>query len=206
MSATTVTDIEAPPVDNVTVYAKIGHGAKKVGKGAKKIGKKSLTVAQSVFEDFKAFLNRGSVVDLAVGIVIGAAFTSIVTSLVTDLITPLISLSSTQNTLAERFYVLRCPKNGTDCDQFTTVKAATAAGAITWNYGNFVQTLINFLIISVVVFFIVKAYSATKRTKPAAPMKNCEFCLSLISVKAARCPQCTSQLSVTVAETEKKME
>ncbi|KNC95964.1 large conductance mechanosensitive channel protein [Spizellomyces punctatus DAOM BR117] len=168
----------------------VGNGAMK---GVKAVG--------GVVDNFKEFLNRGNVVDLAVGIVMGAAFTAIVTSLVQDIVTPFISLGTAVN-LQNNFLVLRCPRNNatnsypprSSCvDFWKTTADAQKAGAVTWNWGMFVQTIINFFIISVMVFFIVKVYAAAFRRKKADPKtKPCIFCCKDIPIKATRCPECTS--------------
>ncbi|KAI9345812.1 large-conductance mechanosensitive channel [Zopfochytrium polystomum] len=165
-----------------------------VGSGLKKTG----AAAFSVLEDFKNFINRGNVVDLAVGVVMGTAFTSIVNSLVNDLVTPIIGLA-TQNNLEQTFLVIRCGKSA-NCTTgsnhgYASKAAATADGAVTWNWGNFIQTLINFILISVVVFFLVKLYSAAflRKKKVEAPKtKECEECCEKIDLKAKKCKFCGS--------------
>ncbi|KAJ3319176.1 hypothetical protein HDV06_006616 [Boothiomyces sp. JEL0866] len=173
---------------------------------------KSVKVVGNVWDDFKEFLNRGNVVDLAVGIVMGAAFTAIVTSLVQDIFTPLISLAIGSSSLDNAFVLMACPplnatepnskrgSIGKDCyaSQFGTVAAAKTAGAITWNYGSFIQEVINFIIISIIVFFIVKLYAATFCRKKEEPeektTKDCDFCCKEIPLKATKCCFCTSLL------------
>ncbi|KAL2913150.1 hypothetical protein HK105_207391 [Polyrhizophydium stewartii] len=157
---------------------------------------KSVKAVGSVLDDFKEFLNRGNVVDLAVGIVMGAAFTAIVNSFVNDLITPFIGLA-TQNNLENSFIIIRCPGNVTDCHNkglWSTPADANKAGAVTWNWGRFLQTCINFVIISAIIYFIVKAYAAAFRRKKPDTTKDCPFCAKSIPKKAVRCPECTSML------------
>ncbi|KAJ1344722.1 large-conductance mechanosensitive channel [Batrachochytrium salamandrivorans] len=140
---------------------------------------KSVKAVGSVLDDFKAFLNRGNVVDLAVGIVMGAAFTAIVTSMVADLITPLIGLA-TQSNPRNMFYILRCPANQTTCRSvggYSTPAEANKAGLVTWNYGRFLQICINFVIISMIVFFIVKVYTAAFCRKAPVEHKECGACI-----------------------------
>ncbi|KAJ3301853.1 hypothetical protein HDV03_000262 [Kappamyces sp. JEL0829] len=166
--------------------------------------KRGTAVAGSVLQDFKEFLNRGNVVDLAVGLVIGASFTAVVNSMVKDLITPLISLAMDAVSLSDTFVVMACPKaNGTGprppsstCSgSFTTVLAAQTAGAITWNYGSFINNVITFLITALIVFFIVKAYAAAFRRKPAEKTtKECPECCKDVPLKATRCAFCTSAI------------
>lgn len=126
------------------------EGIGKVGKGAFGASKKSVMAVTSVLDDFKEFINKGNVVDLAVGLVMGAAFTAIVSSFVKDLITPIISLASPANTLENQFVILRCPTNNVtkakiscDTSSYSTVAIATSAGAVTFNYGSFIQVIIS---------------------------------------------------------------
>ncbi|KAJ3269519.1 hypothetical protein HDV01_001323 [Terramyces sp. JEL0728] len=178
---------------------------------AKKGAKKSVKIAGNVLEDFKEFLNRGNVVDLAVGVVIGASFTAIVNSLVNDIFTPAISLALGSASLDNVFILLACPllnpnisnsgrgKVGKDCFQYqyATVALAKQAGAITWNYGSFLQQIINFLIIAIIVFFLVKVYSAAFRRKKTTAEKygkECPYCCKGIPINAKKCCFCTADL------------
>ncbi|KAJ3037080.1 hypothetical protein HDV00_002085 [Rhizophlyctis rosea] len=172
---------------------------KNIRTGAMKGGK----AVGGVLNDFKAFLDKGNVVDLAVGIVMGAAFTAIVTSLVQDIITPPIGLA-TQSNLANMFVILRCPKDNVtkqelpckNNNNWNTIADAQKAGAVTWNWGNFLQTCINFIIIAIIIFLIVKFYAAAFRRKaPPKKTKECGYCFKDIPIKATRCPECTSHLS-----------
>ena len=147
--------------------------------------------------DFKAFIMRGSVVDMAVGIVIGVAFGAIVTSGVKDVIMPPIGLLLGEVDFANLMVVLR---EGATAGPYATPAAAQEAGAVTINYGQFINTVINFLIIALVVFFgiirpvsRVRARQATEAPAPPAT-KECPFCFSSIPVRATRCPNCTSEL------------
>ncbi|KAI9017197.1 large-conductance mechanosensitive channel [Gaertneriomyces semiglobifer] len=189
-------------------FDSVGNNVNKFGRSAATGALKGFKAVNSVFDDFKNFLDRGNVVDLAVGIVMGTAFTAIVTSLVQDLVTPWIGLAS-QGNLKNNFVILRCPK-ANDTGVFppvfetagckgvwATVAEAQKAGAVTFNWGNFLETVINFVIISAIIFFIVKVYAATFRRKKAeAPKKTkeCVYCCKDIPIKAARCPDCTSTL------------
>ena len=143
-----------------------------------------------MLSEFKAFLMRGNVVDLAVAVVIGAAFGAIVTSFVNDLLMPPIGLALGRVNFAELFVTL-------SGQSYPTLAAAKAAGAPTMNYGVFMNTVINFVIIAFAVFLLVKQVNRLT-TKPAAPApattKECSFCASMIPIKAKRCPQCTSEL------------
>jgi len=142
--------------------------------------------------ELKAFIMRGNVVDMAVGIIIGLAFGNIVNSLVGDVIMPPIGLVLGNLDFSNLFL------NMSD-KPFPSLEAAVAAGAPIVKYGVFINTVINFLIIAVVVFFIVKMVNRLQKPvkKPAAvevTTKECPFCFSTISLKATRCPNCTSEL------------
>lgn len=153
-----------------------------------------------MLKDFKAFIMRGNVVDMAVGIIIGAAFGAIVSSLVKDVIMPPIGLGLGKIDFANLLVVL---KQGTTPGPYASLAAAQAAGAVTLNYGLFINTIITFLIIAFVVFFfIVRPIARLQAPKkavaaaPAAPTtKECPFCFTNIPIKATRCPNCTSALA-----------
>lgn len=145
------------------------------------------------FEEFKIFIMRGNVMDLAVGVIIGGAFQSIITSLVNDIIMPVISLITGGIDFSNWFIQLSGDQ------KYTTLAAAQEAGVATLSYGNFITALINFLIMAFVIFSIVKALNtlAEKRhpkTETAPATKICPFCQSEISIKATRCPHCTSDV------------
>ncbi|KAJ3323876.1 hypothetical protein HDU76_013549 [Blyttiomyces sp. JEL0837] len=172
-----------------------------VGKGLAKTG----TAVFSERDDFRKFNNLGNVVDLAVGVVIGAAFTAIVNSFVNDLITPFLGLIAAKN-LENTFIVLRCPTNTTtqlakDCHvgsnhSYTTITQAGTDGAVTWNYGRFIQTCINFLLIAIFVFFIVKIYAAAFlrfQKKEAPKTKACPECAEDVKISAHVCKFCKHQ-------------
>ncbi|KAF9113452.1 hypothetical protein BGX27_001566 [Mortierella sp. AM989] len=146
----------------------------------------------SFLADYRKFMDRGNVVDLAVAVVIGAAFTSIVTSLVNDIITPILALASGKN-LEENFLILKRSANET-ATSWGTRALAKEAGNITWNWGNFLQTVINFFIVSGCVFLIVKVYQAGRNTKTEVTEKPCDYCQKKVPVKAVRCPECTTWL------------
>lgn len=149
-----------------------------------------------MLKEFRDFAMRGNVVDMAVGIIIGAAFGSIVGSLVNDVIMPPIGLLLGNVDFSNLFIVLR---EGTAAGPYASLAAAKAAGAVTINYGAFVNTIISFLIVAFAVFLLIKNINRLKKTEPApaaAPTtKECPFCASTIPIKAKRCPLCTSQLS-----------
>ncbi|KAG0269828.1 hypothetical protein DFQ27_001948 [Actinomortierella ambigua] len=146
----------------------------------------------SLFADYRKFLDRGNVVDMAVAVVIGAAFTGIVNSLVTDMISPILAVASGKS-LEENFVVLRRGANATDTN-FPTREEAKASGSVTWNYGNFLQTVVNFFIISACVFVIVKVYEMSRSSKTATSERKCPYCDRLIGIEAKRCPLCTTWL------------
>jgi large conductance mechanosensitive channel len=147
-----------------------------------------------MLKEFREFIMRGNVIDLAVGVIIGAAFGGVVTSLVNDVIMPPIGLALGQVDFKDLFILL---KEGTTPGPYASVAAAKAAGAVTLNWGAFVNTVINFLIVGFAIFMIVRAVNRLyKRAEPppAAPTRECPYCLSSVALKATRCPQCTSDL------------
>jgi large conductance mechanosensitive channel len=144
-----------------------------------------------MLKEFREFAVKGNAVDLAIGVIIGAAFGAVVNSLVNDVIMPPIGKVVGGVDFGDLFVVLG---QGT----YASLKAAKDAGAATLNYGLFVNTVINFLIIAFVLFLVVKGMNALRREQPApaaAPtMKSCQYCQSTIALKATRCPFCTSNL------------
>lgn len=147
-----------------------------------------------MLKEFREFIMRGNVIDLAVGVIIGAAFGGVVTALVNDVIMPPIGLALGQVDFKDLFILL---KEGTTPGPFPTVAAAKAAGAVTLNWGAFVNTVINFLIVGFAIFMLVRAANRIHKKPepaPAAPTKECPYCLSTVPLKATRCPQCTSEL------------
>ena len=150
------------------------------------------------WKEFKEFAVKGNAVDLAVGVIIGAAFGGTVNSLVKDIIMPPISLLSGGLDFSNKFIVLRAAKNGSL--DFHTPADAAKAGAITWNYGNFITLLINFLIVAGAVFLLVRAINRLKQPKHGEPVtKDCPACAMTIPIKAKRCPHCTTELSPQAA-------
>ena len=142
-----------------------------------------------MLKEFRDFVARGNVMDLAVGVIIGSAFGAIVTSLVNDIIMPPIGLALNGVNFKDLFVSLTGKA-------YPSLQAAQAAGAPTINYGNFINNVIDFLIVAAVIFLLVKGINSLKRPAPApAPTtKECEFCHTSIPLKAVRCPNCTSQL------------
>ncbi len=151
-----------------------------------------------MFKEFKEFAVKGNVVDMAVGIIIGAAFGAITKSIVSDVIMPPIGLLVGNVEFSDLFLVL---KEGAVAAPYLTLADAQKAGAVTLNYGVFINTIINFLIISFAVFLLVRYMNRLKREEeapaPAPTTKECPFCLSVIPLKATRCSQCTSELKVS---------
>jgi large conductance mechanosensitive channel len=146
-------------------------------------------------KDFKEFILRGNVVDLAVGVIIGAAFGTIVTSLVNDIIMPPIGLLLGNVDFTNLFVVL---KDGIKAAApYANLADAQAAGAVTLNYGVFITRAVSFVILAFCVFLMVRAIARLKRKEeaPAEPnTRTCPYCATEISIKATRCPNCTSEL------------
>lgn len=163
----------------------------------KKYTEECAKVGRGFFGEFKTFILRGNVLDLAVGVIIGAAFQAIVNSLVKDVIMPIISLITGGIDFSEWFISL----NG---QSYASLEAAQKAGAATLNYGVFLTAVINFLIMAFVIFLLVKCLNRLAGIKgkkaeekeqiEEAKTKQCPFCCSEIDIKAVRCPHCTSQL------------
>jgi large conductance mechanosensitive channel len=145
-----------------------------------------------MLKDFKAFVMRGNVLDLAVAVIIGVAFGAIVTSLVNDIVMPPIGLALGHVDFKDLFISL----NG---QSYPTLAAAKAAAAPVIAYGQFLNTVINFLIIAFVVFMVVRQMSRFQRKPAEATTKECLYCCSAIPLAAKRCPQCTSQLATAEA-------
>ncbi len=162
------------------------------------------------FGEFKQFIMRGNVIDLAVGVIIGGAFQKIINSLVNDLIMPVVGLFTGGIDFSNRFIAL-------DGGDYATIEAAKAAGAATFNYGSFLTTTLDFLIMAFVIFLLIKGINKltsihigkkTEEKEEQAPTtKICPYCLHEIPFAATRCAHCTSQLPgedapVAEAETE----
>ncbi len=149
-----------------------------------------------MFKEFREFAVRGNVVDMAVGIIIGAAFGTIVQSLVKDVIMPPIGMLLGNVDFTNLFVVL---KQGTTPGPYASLAQAQAAGAVSINYGTFINTLISFIIVAFCVFILIRTMNRLKREQPApaaAPTtKQCPYCMSTIAIQATRCPFCTSALT-----------
>ena len=148
-----------------------------------------------MFKEFKEFAMRGNVVDMAVGIVVGAAFGLIVKSLVADIIMPPIGLLLGNVDFSDLFVLL---KEGAGPGPYLTLADAQKAGAVTINFGLFINTVINFLIVAFAIFLLIRGLNRLKREKeapaPEPTTKACAYCFSTIPIKATRCPHCTSEL------------
>ena len=148
-----------------------------------------------MWNEFKAFVMRGNVMDLAVGVIIGAAFGAIVKSLVDDILMPPLGLVTGGLDFSNLMVVLR---DGAKAPPpYATPAAAAEAGAVTLNYGAFLNNLLTFLIVALAIFMVVKAVNRLQR-QPAPPTpdtKPCPYCTMTVSLQATRCPHCTSELS-----------
>ncbi len=153
-----------------------------------------MSKAKGFISEFKAFITKGNVIDLAVGVIIGGAFQAIVKSLVDDIVMPVISLLTKGVDFATKFIAL-------DGGEYATLEAAQEAGAAVLTYGNFISAVINFLIMAFVIFLFIKFINMLNTLKKkeevaeeAPTTKVCEFCKSEIAIDATRCPHCTSEL------------
>jgi large conductance mechanosensitive channel len=153
-----------------------------------------------MWKEFKEFAVKGNAIDLAVGVIIGAAFGGIVASLVKDILMPPIGLATGGLDFSNKFIVLKAGADG--ATNFATPADALAHKAITWNYGNFITLVINFVIVAFCIFLVVKAVNKMKRPAPGAKpvSKDCPACAMTIPIKATRCPHCTSELSEAAAK------
>ncbi|MBQ7964659.1 MAG: large conductance mechanosensitive channel protein MscL [Ruminococcus sp.] len=161
------------------------------------------------FTEFKEFIMRGNVVDLAVAVIVGGAFQAIVNSFINDLVMPFIGFITGGINFADQFIVLKVPE-GVDLATVEAAKTAadaTELGATVWAYGAFITAVINFIVMAFVVFLLVKAINKAqtigkKKEEEDPTTKKCPFCCSEISIKATRCPHCTSE----IPEEEEKAE
>ena len=148
-----------------------------------------------MWKEFKKFALKGNVLDMAIGVIIGGAFGKIVSSLVDDIFMPLIGLLFKTDSLTNKYIVL-----SGDVAKGATVEQAREAGANILTYGNLLSVIINFIMIAVILFFVVKGINKlkdlTKKEEEAAPKRHCPYCKSEIADDATRCPHCTSELPV----------
>ena len=151
-----------------------------------------------MLKEFKEFAMRGNVLDMAVGIIIGAAFGSIINSLVADVIMPPIGMLLGNIDFSNLFAVL---KEGKVAAPYASLAAAKEAGAVTINYGFFINTIITFLIVAFAIFLLIRSVNKLVKQQEAPPAvpttKECPYCLSTIPIKATRCGHCTSELKAT---------
>lgn len=147
-----------------------------------------------MLKEFKEFAMRGNVVDMAVGIIIGGAFGTIIKSLVADVIMPPIGILMGGVDFSDLFVTL---KEGAQAGPYGTLAIAQEAGAVTINYGLFVNSVISFLIVAFAVFLLIRSMNKLQAEDEEAPAttKECSFCFSDVAIKASRCPNCTSELS-----------
>ena len=148
-----------------------------------------------MLKEFREFAMRGNVLDMAVGIIIGAAFGAIISSMVADVITPPIGLLLGSVDFTDLYLVLQ---TGTPAGPYASLELAKQAGAVTVNYGLFLNTLFNFIIVAFAMFLLIRAINRLQREEDAPPQetttKDCPHCFSEISIKATRCPNCTTRL------------
>ncbi len=148
-----------------------------------------------MLKEFKDFAMRGNVVDMAVGVVIGAAFGAIIKSLVDDVLMPVLGLILGDADFSNLFVVL---KEGSAAGPYATLALAQEAGAVTLNYGLFLNAIVGFLIVAFAIFLLIRSINRMQKeeeTPPAEPTtKDCPHCFSEIAIQATRCPNCTSEL------------
>jgi len=152
-----------------------------------------------MWKEFKSFVLRGNVMDLAVGVIIGAAFGSVVKSLVDDVIMPPIGVATGGVDFANKYMLL---KEGTKAaPPYASLAAAKDAGAVTLNYGTFINTIITFLIVALAIFILVRAVNKlySKPAEPTPDSRPCPFCTMTIANAATRCPNCTSEVAAVRA-------
>ena len=157
-----------------------------------------------MFKEFKKFILRGNLVDLAIGFTVGAAFSTFVKSLVNDILMPPVSLILGSDNFANLFVVL---KKGNPIGPYTTLEKAQEAGAITLNFGNFINNFISLFIVGVSMFFVIKGINklneeleeraGKKKDNDKTPSdKKCPYCFTTVPYRATRCPACTSELKI----------
>ncbi len=146
---------------------------------------------KKAIDDYKSFAIKGNIIDMAIGVVIGSAFTNIVNTIVSAIITPLISVLTNKIDLSTLFITIYGPK-------LDTIEASKAAGAITINYGELINAVLNFFIISITLFIIIliiKKINKKDKAIKEITTKECPYCLSRIPIKATKCAYCTSDIS-----------
>lgn len=164
--------------------------------------RKVTTKVSTFWADFKAFVNKGSIVDVAVGLILASAFGAVVNSFVDDILSPIIGLIAAKN-LNNAYLPIKCPESlNISCTDiflvtktYPTLEMAHAVGIVTWNYGSFIQNLINFLIKSGMLYLIIKGFAiahSLRSKKTAETQKECLYCLQKIHIKACKCSFCGS--------------
>ncbi len=153
-----------------------------------------MVIFMSLFKEFKEFAFKGNVIDLAVAVIIGGAFGKIVSSLVNDIIMPVVGLFLGGHDIKSLYYAL-------DGNTYESLEAAQEAGAAVLTYGNFIQTIVDFLIIAVCIFAMIKIFMSLKKKEevaeePKADPRLCPFCKTEIHEEATRCPHCTSEIGL----------
>ncbi|MEA3351304.1 MAG: large-conductance mechanosensitive channel protein MscL [Chloroflexota bacterium] len=148
-----------------------------------------------MLKEFKNFAMRGNVIDMAVGIIIGSAFGAIIKSLVSDLLMPPLGLLFGDVNFSDLFIIL---KQGSTPTPYQTLALAQEAGAVTLNYGIFINTLISFLVIAFAMFLLIRSINRLQKEEQAPPAepttKDCPYCTTTIPINATRCPHCTSEI------------
>lgn len=159
-------------------------------KKIKELNKKSVKKAKGLMEDFKSFAFKGNILDLAIGLIIGTAFTKIVNSLVSEILIPLFSMLTGKINYASLFFAV-------DGNKYASIAAAKELGIATINYGSFISSVVDFLVMAIVIYIFMR-YVFKKRKTTEAPIekttKECPYCISTINIKATKCPNCTSNL------------
>ena len=164
--------------------------------------KKVSTGVSSIWNDFKAFINKGSVVEVAVGLILASSFSAVVNSFVDDILSPIIGLIAANN-LNNAYIPIKCPPNlNVSCSEifivtqtYPSLEAAHSVGIITWNYGKFFQEGFNFLIKSIMLYLIIKGFvaaSSIRKKEKEAIERECLFCCKMIPLKASKCSFCCS--------------
>ena len=148
-----------------------------------------------MLKEFREYAMRGNVLDMAVGIIIGAAFGAIIKSMVADVIMPPIGMLLGNVDFTNLYVIMQA---GVPVGPYASLTAAQEAGAVTLNYGLFLNTIVNFLIVAFAIFVLIRSINRLQREEEAPPpdpiTKDCPFCFTEIPIKATRCPHCTSEL------------
>jgi len=152
-----------------------------------------------MWKDFKDFINKGNLVALAVAFVMGATFSAVVTALVNNIIMPAVGLLLGDMDFNDLYAVIREPKDGA-VPAGATLEQAQEAGAVVISYGVFVNAVIVFLVVALVLFFVVRGYNKLSKADEAVDSKDCPYCCVSIPIGATRCPNCTSELPAEAAE------